>query len=183
MKTYEDIRKIIENTEGLLDKHEETKLLFDLASSVKGKNIIEIGSHKGLSSICLGYGALNSGGTVFCIDVWGNFDYYNIWLNVMRQNKLSNVSIRCNANTALKQLQIKNAGLVFIDSGHSYEDCKLQFENILDNLDSGCIVAYHDYGHRNYPGVKQYCDEITESGLLQKTQLVLGTYYGFLNKS
>lgn len=181
MKKYEQIKKNIEQTEGLLHKHLETNFLFDVASSLpKQKNILEIGSYKGLSSLCLAFGANNIEGNLFCISLWTN-EIYNYWQENMKKNNLRPTAIAGNANLILNNLQIENLGMVFIDSSHSYEDCKVQFELSTRNLRESCLVAFHDYEHPNYPGVKKYCDEIKNSNKLINTEKIGCIFYGYTN--
>lgn len=179
MIKYQQIKEKIDQTEGLMHKHLETELLFDLASSLpKNKNILEIGSYKGLSSLCLALGAKNIEGRLFCISLWTN-EIYADWKNNMKKNQIDPTAIVGNANLVLKNLSINNLGMIFIDSGHSYEDCKIQFELSTENITDDCLVAFHDYGHPNYPGVKKYCDEITNEKLI-KTNKVGSVFYGYI---
>lgn len=180
---YVNIRQIIEETEGLMHKHVETQLLFDLASDLpEGKNILEIGSFKGLSSVCLGLGLKQTKGELFCISRWSE-EEHNTWKYNMQKNNIKAIQIAGNANIILKHLIIENLGMIFIDTSHSYEDCKIQFELATKNLKDTCLVVFHDYGHPNYPGVKQYCDELVNSGIYKNTNLVSKTFYGYVNEN
>lgn len=49
--------------------------------------------------------------------------------------------------------------LIFLDAMHTYEDVKADIERWLPKLDTGGIFAFHDYGHADFPGVKQAVDE------------------------
>jgi predicted O-methyltransferase YrrM len=180
MIKYEDIEKIIANTNGLMHKHVETKFLFDLASQLpKGKNILEIGSYQGLSSLCLGFATKNIEGNLFCISLWTE-ELYIIWQNNIKINNVKAIPINGNANKILEHIHIENLGLIFIDSSHSYKDCKIQFELSTKYINDDCLVAFHDYDHPNYPGVKQYCDEIRDDGKLIKTNKVGSIFYGYI---
>jgi len=168
-----------------MHKHLETSFLFELASSLTQKNnVLEIGSFQGCSSICLGFGAKNTGGSVFCCDSWGKPEYLGSWHQNIRNCGLDNVfAIVGNANQTLKTLELNNLGLIFIDSSHTYEDCKSQFELATRSASTGCLIAFHDYEHPDYPGVKIYCDELQSSGVLTDTKIVSCTYFGVLKKS
>jgi predicted O-methyltransferase YrrM len=180
---YNNIKQIIEKTEGLMHKHVETQLLFNLASNLpEGKNILEIGSFKGLSSVCLGLGLKQTKGELFCISRWSE-EQHNAWKDNMQKNNIRAIQIAGDANIMLKHLTIENLGMIFIDTGHSYEDCKIQFELATRNLKNTCLVAFHDYGHPNYPGVKQYCDELVDNGIYKNTNLVSTTFYGYVNEN
>lgn len=178
MRTYEDIADIVTETSGLLAKPAETRFLFETAAALPhGQNILEIGSYRGLSSLCLAFGAQNINGRLFCFSMWHN-DISISWHDNMKKNKLDPMVMYGDANIALEHVTVSNVGLIFIDSGHSYEDCKTQFELAIRSAVPGCIVAFHDYGHPNYPGVKQYCDELATSGALRDTQKYIGIFYG-----
>lgn len=182
---YNDIMQTIDQTEGLMHKHVETKLLFDLASNLsEGKNILEIGSFKGLSSVCLGLGLKNAknNGKLFCVSRWSQEEYI-AWHHNISVNYIGAIQIAGDANIVLKDLSIKNVGLIFIDTSHLYEDCKIQFELSTKNLKDSCIVAFHDYGHPNYPGVKQYCDELIDNKVLKNINLVSSILYGYINEN
>ena len=181
MITYESIKETINQTEGLMHKHLETELLFNLASSLpRYKNILEIGSYKGLSSLCLAFGAKNIDGQLFCASFWCSALYAD-WKNNMNKNHINAIAIAGDANLTLKHISIDNIGMIFIDSGHSYEDCKIQFELSTKNIQQDCLIAFHDYGHPNYPGVKQYCDEITNHKKLTNTNKIGSIFYGYIN--
>lgn len=178
---YNNIIKIIDDTEGFMHKHVETKLLFDLASNLsEGKNILELGSYKGLSSVCLGLGLKNTknSGKLFCVNRWSE-EVYKIWHHNITTNYINPIQIAGDANMLLRHIVIQDLGLIFIDTSHSYEDCKIQFELSTKNLKDSCLVAFHDYGHPNYPGVKQYCDELIDGNILKDINLVSSILYGY----
>lgn len=163
MHKYENIKEIIEKTDGFINKHLETKFLFEMANLLEeDNNILEIGSYKGLSSICLGYGLKNNKNIVFCIDVWPTNNTFIDWRKNVSDSGLKNiVPIIGDANKILKNVDFcENIGLIFIDSSHSYYDCKIQFELSTKNLKKNCFIIFHDYGHPSYPDVKRFCDEL-----------------------
>ncbi len=178
---YEEIEDIINRVDGLLNRKKETKFLFDLASNLEPpyNNILEIGSYKGLSSLCLSFGAINSKGNVFCLDF---FKYFSDWQKNILENNLKNTfPIIGNANKILEQINILNLGLVFIDSSHSYEDCKIQLGFVASKSKNNFMVAFHDYGHKDYPGVETYCREIQEQEILINSNIFCSICYGVIN--
>lgn len=177
MITYESIANTVYQTKGLLNKHDETKLLFDLASNVpNGCNILEIGSYCGLSSICLAYGALNSNNKLYCITQWQN-DISLIWRSNVYQNGLNATVIYGDANNILNNIKFDRLSLVFIDAEHKYFDVQTQFTAIKPSLIHNAIVAFHDYG-RQYPDIKKYCDELVVNQELIDTNMIHCTFYG-----
>ena len=118
MKTYNDLANIVQETEGLLAKPVETRFLFETAAQLpSGQNIIEIGSYRGLSSLCLAFGAQNSNNHLFCFTMWQG-DHSVVWHTVMAKHYLRPTVTYGNANTVLQQITIPQVGLVFIDSSH-----------------------------------------------------------------
>ena len=49
--------------------------------------------------------------------------------------------------------------LVFIDAMHLYEDVKADATRWMPFVRNGGTIAFHDYGHDNFPGVKHAVDE------------------------
>lgn len=177
MITYDSIKQIINNTKGLINRHDETRLLFDLASNLKsGLNILEIGSYCGLSSTCLAYGAQNSGNNLYCITQWQD-DISIEWRKNIQQNQINATVIYGDANIVLKDININRLGLVFIDAHHIYDDVKTQFNAIIPYLADKAIVAFHDYG-RQYIDVTRYCNEIIAANHFINHRLVHCTLYG-----
>lgn len=181
MKTYEEVADVIQATAGLLIKPTETQFLFESAAALPpAQNIVEIGSYRGLSSLCLALGARCSDSRLFCFTLWQADDSL-AWQRVMEEQKLHPTVIYGDANTVLERITVPNVGLIFIDSGHSYEDCKVQLELACRGAVPDCLVAFHDYAHPNYPGVKQYCDELVAAGNLKDTGKVGCIFYGKLD--
>ena len=54
--------------------------------------------------------------------------------------------------------------LLFIDSSHDADSVLTAFSAWRDALASGAIVAFHDYDHPVYPGVRQAVAELALSG-------------------
>jgi predicted O-methyltransferase YrrM len=180
MKTYEDIAQIIQETEGLLEKHIETRFLFEAAANLKpNQNIIEIGSYRGLSSLCLGFGAScnNDVNRLFCFTIWHK-EHSLVWHSLMDKHKLKNTVIYGDANIVMQQITVSQVGLIFIDSNHMYEDCKMQFELSCRGASPNCLVAFHDYGHAKYPDVKKYCDELVAANKITNTNKIGSIFYG-----
>jgi cephalosporin hydroxylase len=50
--------------------------------------------------------------------------------------------------------------LVFLDAMHTYEDVKADIERWRPKVRAGGVMAFHDYGHGDFPGVKQAVDEV-----------------------
>lgn len=69
----------------------------------------------------------------------------------------------------------RQAELVFVDGGHSYEVCKKDSLNALQMVKAGGVVVWDDYDD-TWPGVKKALDELaasTKLHLLSETGLVV----------
>lgn len=181
MIDYESIIDIVNNTHGLIHKHDETKLLYDLASLAPPyHNILEIGSYTGLSSVCLALGATHSNNNLFCVTQWQ--DQISLtWRSNIQNIQFKPTVIYGDANQILHLISITNLSVVFIDADHSYYDVKTQFEAVKPMLIDNAIVAFHDYG-RQYPDIKVYCDELIKSRQLTDVHLIHCTLYGKVPK-
>jgi len=53
---------------------------------------------------------------------------------------------------------------LFIDSSHDCESVMTAFRAWRDSLVPGAVVAFHDYDHPSYPGVREAIDDLGLSG-------------------
>ena len=71
-----------------------------------------------------------------------------------------------------------NIDLVFIDGNHSYEYVKNDLERYYKCVRNNGVIAVHDYGHLNFPGVKKAVDEFVEkNGIILCTQFDSIVYF------
>ena len=133
------------DVEGMFAEHEGIAL----QKRAVGKVCIELGSHKGRSTVCLAEVAKH----VYAIDMRlrpefkENIVGYPITYYTML------------ARDASELFEPDCADLIFEDTSHVYNTVK---ENILlwwDKLRSDGVMCFHDYGYDLYPGVKQVVDE------------------------
>lgn len=136
--------------------------------------MIEIGCLRGHSTMIF-----NSTGKfkkIFCIDPWSpgydpkdvnsdidfkevenSFDY-----NIKNFNNI--IKIKNTSKEAFDNWIYNKVDLVYIDGCHTYEAVKEDISLWINKINSGGIIAGHDYGfHENwteFPGVKQAVDEI-----------------------
>src|SRR5690242_17204770 len=50
--------------------------------------------------------------------------------------------------------------MIFIDAMHRYEDVKADILRWWPRVNQGGVLCMHDYGHGDFPGVKQAADEV-----------------------
>jgi hypothetical protein len=71
-----------------------------------------------------------------------------------------------NSVDASKTVINESLDWVYIDADHSYEGIKSDYNAWYDKVRVGGIISGHDYGlNGDCEGVKQFIDELTESGI------------------
>ena len=139
----------------LLDQ--EGALLYDLAKSCEGRGVIvEIGSWKGKSTICLGKGSqAGKGVRIYAIDphtgssehkeklgtVW-TFDEFRLNISSAGVDDVV-VPIVKTSNDAAREFS-QPIELIFIDGAHEYDAVKLDFELWFPKVIDGGIMGFHD---------------------------------------
>lgn len=167
--TYADISKRINRIEGWLWPEQE-KWLFEAARTLaEGALIVEIGSFKGRSTCCLGYGILGTNKRVVAIDVfsWNDTNrgthrtrYYDEFLrNVRRNNLEAYIEPIPGRSQEVAKAWTRPIGMLFIDGSHEYEDVRADFENFYPHVVAGGLVALHDVAP-DWPGPERVWSEI-----------------------
>lgn len=146
-----------------------------LIELVAGKDVLEVGSFKGLSAFFMAIVAKS----VSCVDTFaadGSGKNQTHELTTFKDfraatSRFNNVSWFIGTS---KQAAISPDGppglfdVVFIDAMHTYEACKQDIELWWPRLKPGGVMAFHDYGHllnrdgsvkAGFPGVTQAVDE------------------------
>lgn len=137
-----------------------------LAELASGRDVLEVGSFRGLSA----WGMAQTARTLHCIDT------FRAWTNGQTQGQeittledfrratagFSNVTYGVSTSEEAERL-IASRGytydFIFLDAMHTYEDVKADIARWLPRLRLGGVLALHDYGHHDFPGVKQAADE------------------------
>lgn len=163
-----------EDVEGWLSR-EEGRLLYELAS---GKDVLEIGSYCGKSTICLAQSAK----TVTCIDPFDGratprpHDTYPAFIaNLGRYSVAKKVyAYRYTAADAGPLLvaddEGRRYGVVFIDGAHDAQNVRTDFSLARALLAPGGLVAFHDYRDGNAfdgrldPGVDEVVNGLVAAG-------------------
>lgn len=149
------------------------ELAFLAGQAQQSQLVIECGSWKGRSTRAL---ADHCPGVVYAIDPWGG-DYlteggkvHSIKTSVYPdfaenlQDHLEAarvVPVRSKFRDAVEFLReaLPPADFVFIDGDHRYTECRDDIRDALSLMPAGGILAGHDYGHEDWPGVKRAVDE------------------------
>lgn len=157
VKQYKIIVDCIE-VDGWLTDNEAT-MLKNLAS--RSRNAVEIGSWKGKSTKVL---LENCQGLVYSVDHWaggkndmtsamaGDYVYDEFLKNVGSYPNLK--ILKGSSLDMVHEFNGNRADLIYIDAGHSYEECKSDIEAWLPKCDR--FICGHDY---SFPDVKRAVDE------------------------
>ena len=140
----------------------ELDLLREFAS--KSKDVVEIGSWKGRSTKVL---LESCKGTVYAVDHWQGSsndvthlmalgkDVYNEF--IMNVGSYPNLKILKGFSADMAEgFNGNKVDMIFIDAGHSYEECKSDIEAWLPKCKK--IIAGHDFSD-SFPGVKKAVTE------------------------
>jgi SAM-dependent methyltransferase len=160
MNLLETATKI--GVDGFLHPSEFEKLV-ELATN---RDVLEIGSFKGLSA----WGMAIVAKSVYCVDTFKansagqqqmeEFTTYADFLAAVK--RFSNVEhCVCSSETAAKSIPAdRTFGMIFLDAMHTYEDVKADIMRWWPRLRPGGLMVFHDYAHKDFPGVKLAVDEI-----------------------
>jgi len=148
----------------------------------KGAVCVEIGVAWGRSSIYLASELLahsNPSARIFAVDTWdwGQPNRFAgawaiaAWAQHASKEELSLICpLRIDSIRAARLFDPGSLAFAFVDGGHSYEECAADIRAFLPLVNSGGILAGHDYGdferrtfgtdHPTYPGVDQAVHEL-----------------------
>ncbi len=161
MENISDVRHIVKDifdkVEGLLEE-EEGEFLYNMAKDCKGKKgaVVEIGSFKGRSTICLGKGSKAGNQVrVYAIDPHKGtlahkfFEIPQTYEEFKKNIKIAGVDdvIFPIVKTSKEAAKIFHEPIefLFIDDGHDYEDVKLDFQLWYPKVIYGGFIAFHDH--------------------------------------
>ncbi|MFJ7734149.1 class I SAM-dependent methyltransferase [Lysinibacillus sp. NPDC097231] len=170
----------ITNVEGWQTLEETVGLLHIpiLVDNIEGA-IVEIGSYKGKSTICLATGSnkisINKR-PVYAVDPFTHLDDNNgfismyeksyfdsFWGNIQSFNLEKDIiPIKKYSNDAVQDVPQKIAAL-FIDGDHSYEGISRDIKLYANKVIPHGIIAFHDYSNPNHPDVTKVVNEFMEN--------------------
>lgn len=151
-----EIHKIIKDIDGFLSD-KEGKTLYDLAKKCSGKGVIvEIGSWKGKSTVCLAKGSkAGKKSKIYAIDphtgssehkkMYGKVWTFEEFKKNIKEAKVDDIVVPIvkTSEEAAKTFD-KPVELIFIDGAHEYEYVKKDFELWFPKVIDGGIMAFHD---------------------------------------
>ncbi len=151
-----DIKKITDKIDGWLSAR-EIKFLYKKAKKCSGKGVIvEIGSFKGKSTVCLALGSKNGKNLkVYAIDPHiTDFEHqlYNRGESTFKifQSNIKEAGVACIVNPIIKSSKeaakdwSRSIEFLWIDGDHSYEGAKMDFDFYSPLVVDGGLIAFHD---------------------------------------
>jgi predicted O-methyltransferase YrrM len=157
-REFRRIWPVIDSIEGLLVSPIQEHWLFKVARSLPAHaTIVEIGSYKGRSTCCLGFGCLGGNKHVYAIDTFKGNDelrqckfidqsgYFDEFCRNIEKCELSGyVTPICGWSAEVGKSWNRPIHLLFIDGSHHYEDVLTDFASFFPHVVPGGIVAAHD---------------------------------------
>ena len=139
------VKPLIADVPGWLTD-EEGEALYELAKACSGRGVIvEIGSWKGKSTICLGRGSRAGNGIrIYAIDPHADYRFGDFTANVER----AGIADLVTPIASLSQAAAEDFGtpieLLFVDGSHEEELVREDFDKWVPKVVEGGGVAFHD---------------------------------------
>jgi len=139
------VKPLIADVPGWLTD-EEGEALYELARACTGKGVIvEIGSWKGKSTVCLGLGSQAGAAVpVYAIDPHADYRFGDFKTNVERAGIAELVRPVPSLSQAAAEGFDEPIELLFVDGSHEYELVLEDFERWVPKVVDGGWVAFHD---------------------------------------
>lgn len=153
----------------------ETLYQIVVQTSNDNAHFVEVGTWKGKSAAFLAVEIINSGKNIKldCVDTWEGSDepvhhadpyvqsntLYEHFLGNMKPVENFYTPVRMTSLDAAKQYADNSLDFVFIDAGHTYEDCYNDINAWLPKIKVGGYIAGHDY-NTSPTGVRRAVQEL-----------------------
>jgi predicted O-methyltransferase YrrM len=139
------VKPLIANVPGWLTD-EEGEALYNLARACTGSGVIvEIGSWKGKSTVCLGLGSKEGASVpVFAVDPHADYRFGDFKTNVERAGITDLVRPVASLSQAAADDFQEPIELLFVDGSHEYPLVLEDFEKWVPKVIDGGWVAFHD---------------------------------------
>src|SRR5512133_3477979 len=145
MSDFTPVKELIKDVPGWLSD-EEGEALYELARACSGTGVIvEIGSWKGKSTICLGIGSrAGSGVRIFAVDPHADYRHGEFKDNIERAGIADLVTpVKGLSQDVADEFQ-EPIELLFVDGSHEEELVREDFDKWVPKVIDGGIVAFHD---------------------------------------
>ena len=139
------VKPLIADVPGWLTD-EEGEALFELARCCEGRGVIvEIGSWKGKSTICLGRGSRAGNGVrIYAIDPHADYRFGDFKANVERAGVTDLVTPIASLSQAAADDFDQPIELLFVDGSHEEDLVREDFQKWVPKVVDGGWVAFHD---------------------------------------
>jgi len=139
------VKPLIADVPGWLTD-EEGEALYDLARACTGKGVIvEIGSWKGKSTVCLGLGSKQGASLpIYAVDPHADYRFGDFKANVERAGISELVRPIASLSQPAADGFDKPIELLFVDGSHEYDLVLEDFEKWVPKVVEGGWVAFHD---------------------------------------
>ncbi len=174
-REFRRIWPLIDSVEGHLVSGQEQWLFRAARALPEGSNIVEIGSFKGRSTCCLGFGCRGSQKKIFAVDSFNGNDWdfpERDFLKEFRHNinrcGLSNfVKPTVGLSTEVAKTWKEPIQMLFVDGSHRYEDVLADFAGFFPFVVDGGLVAFHDVVD-TWPGVYDAWNKVLKQKLVNR---------------
>jgi len=151
----------------IIQKEEEAKFLYKLASKYANYNIVELGRKYGGSAVVMGSALRREGGTgrIYSVDL--SEDHYEFSKEFIRDmGCLDYVElIKSNSQVYPLDYEINDVAFVLFDATHDYDIMK-EFNVWYDRIMPNGYMIIHDYGMEKHEGVTRAVDDfVVQHGL------------------
>jgi MMP 1-O-methyltransferase len=145
MSEFAPVKELIKDVPGWLSD-EEGEALYELARACTGRGVIvEIGSWKGKSTICLGLGSrAGSSVPIFAVDPHADYRHGEFKGNIERAGIADLVTPVKGFSQEVVDGFDESIELLFVDGSHEEDDVREDFEKWVPKVIQGGVVAFHD---------------------------------------
>jgi MMP 1-O-methyltransferase len=142
---FAPVKELIKDVPGWLSD-EEGEALYELARRCTGRGVIvEIGSWKGKSTICLGRGSRAGNGVrIFAVDPHADYRHGEFKENIERAGIADLVTPVKGLSQEVVEDFDEQIELLFVDGSHEEEDVRHDFDTWVPKVVEGGVVAFHD---------------------------------------
>jgi MMP 1-O-methyltransferase len=170
-----NVKPLIADIPGWLTD-EEGEALYELARACRGDGVIvEIGSWKGKSTVCLGLGSrAGSSVPVYAIDPHADYRFGDFKTNVDRAGIAELVRPIASLSQPAAEDFDESIELLFVDGSHEYDLVLEDFEKWVPKVVDGGWVAFHDTTWTRGPR-KVVGDAIYRSHRFKDVRFVVGS--------
>ena len=145
MSDFAPVKELMKDVPGWLSD-EEAEALYELAKECTGKGVIvEIGSWKGKSTICLGLGSRAGNGVrIFSVDPHADYRHGEFKQNIERAGLADLVMPVKGLSQDVVDDFDEPIELLFVDGSHEEDDVRHDFDTWVPKVVDGGTVAFHD---------------------------------------